>query len=118
MSDQRPRTVEEALTAGLEATPGPGGIEVVAAEATLGRIPVRLAGGQWSHVMSAPAAADALPIVPEDVDGLLVGAETALWWMDRPSRARPVWRPGASATREPDGSIKQAASGATTPDAR
>ena len=48
-----------------------------------GRVPVRLAGGQGSHVISALAAADALAVVPEDVDALPAGAETALWWMDR-----------------------------------
>lgn len=49
----------------------------------LGRVPVQLAGGQGSHVMSALAVADALAIVPEDVDRLPTGAETALWWLDR-----------------------------------
>ncbi|HVA86838.1 MAG TPA: gephyrin-like molybdotransferase Glp [Candidatus Saccharimonadales bacterium] len=48
-----------------------------------GRVHVRLAGGQGSHVLSALAAADALAIVPEAVDGLPAGAEVALWWLDR-----------------------------------
>jgi molybdopterin molybdotransferase len=48
-----------------------------------GRVRVRLAGGQGSHVISALAVADALAVIPEDVDGLPAGAETALWWMDR-----------------------------------
>ncbi len=48
-----------------------------------GRVSVRLAGAQGSHVISGLAAADALAIVPEDVDALPAGAETALWWMDR-----------------------------------
>jgi molybdenum cofactor synthesis domain-containing protein len=49
----------------------------------LGRVRVRLAGGQGSHVISALAAADALAIVPETVDSLPAGAEVAIWWLDR-----------------------------------
>jgi molybdopterin molybdotransferase len=49
----------------------------------LGRVRVGLAGGQGSHVLSALAAADALAIVPEDVDSLPAGAEVAIWWLDR-----------------------------------
>jgi molybdopterin biosynthesis enzyme len=45
---------------------------------------VALAGGQGSHVISALAAADALAIVPESVDGLPAGAAVELWWLDRP----------------------------------
>jgi molybdopterin biosynthesis enzyme len=51
-----------------------------------GRVPVRLAGGgrgQGSHVLSALAAADALAIVPETVDGLAAGSPVDLWWLDR-----------------------------------
>ncbi|HEY7131393.1 MAG TPA: gephyrin-like molybdotransferase Glp [Candidatus Limnocylindrales bacterium] len=51
-----------------------------------GRVPVRLAGGgrgQGSHVLSALAAADALAIVPESVDGLPAGSPVDLWWLDR-----------------------------------
>ena len=48
-----------------------------------GRIGVRLAGGQGSHVLSALAAADALAIVSEGVDSLPAGADVALWWLDR-----------------------------------
>lgn len=48
-----------------------------------GRVRVRLAGGQGSHVMSALAAADALAIIPEATDSLPAGAEVALWWLDR-----------------------------------
>lgn len=48
-----------------------------------GRVRVRLAGGQGSHVISALAAADALAIVPEADDSLPAGAEVALWWLDR-----------------------------------
>jgi molybdopterin molybdotransferase len=48
-----------------------------------GRVPVRLAGGQGSHVMSALAAADALAVVPEAVDSLPAGAEVELRWLDR-----------------------------------
>jgi len=48
-----------------------------------GRVRVRLAGGQGSHVLSALAAADALAVVPEDVDDLPADAEVDLWWLDR-----------------------------------
>lgn len=48
-----------------------------------GRVRVRLAGGQGSHVISALAAADALAIIPEADDSLPAGAEVALWWLDR-----------------------------------
>ena len=44
---------------------------------------VGLAGGQGSHVLSALAAADALAVVPQDVDGLDAGEEVALRWLDR-----------------------------------
>jgi molybdopterin molybdotransferase len=47
-----------------------------------GRVRVRLAGGQGSHVLSALAAADALAIVPEADDTLPAGAEVALWWLE------------------------------------
>jgi molybdopterin molybdotransferase len=47
-----------------------------------GRVPVRLAGGQGSHVLSALAAADALAIVPEAQESLPAGADVALWWLD------------------------------------
>ena len=46
-----------------------------------GRVPVRLAGGQGSHVLSALAVADALAVVPEDTDTLDAGAEVALHWL-------------------------------------
>ncbi|MGZ8438755.1 MAG: molybdopterin molybdotransferase MoeA, partial [Candidatus Limnocylindrales bacterium] len=49
-----------------------------------GRVIVRLAGGQGSHVISALAGADALAIVPEADDSLPAGAEVALWWLDQP----------------------------------
>ena len=51
-----------------------------------GRVQVRLAGGgrgQGSHVLSALAIAEALAIVPEDVDALPAGAPVDLWWLDR-----------------------------------
>jgi molybdopterin molybdotransferase len=48
-----------------------------------GRVPVHLAGGQGSHVISALAAADALAVIPEADDALPAGAEVALWWLDR-----------------------------------
>jgi molybdopterin molybdotransferase len=49
----------------------------------LGRVPVHLAGGQGSHVMSALAIADALAMIPEADDSLPAGAEVDLWWLDR-----------------------------------
>jgi molybdopterin molybdotransferase len=48
-----------------------------------GRVRVRLAGGQGSHVISALAAAEALAVIPEADDSLPAGAEVALWWLDR-----------------------------------
>jgi molybdopterin biosynthesis enzyme len=51
-----------------------------------GRVRVRLAGGgrgQGSHVLSALAIAEALAIVPEDVETLPAGAPLDLWWLDR-----------------------------------
>jgi molybdopterin molybdotransferase len=47
-----------------------------------GRVRVRLAGGQGSHVISALAAADALAVIPEAHDTLPAGATVALWWLD------------------------------------
>ena len=47
-----------------------------------GRVKVRLAGGQGSHVISALAKADALAIIPEADDELAAGAPVALWWLD------------------------------------
>jgi molybdopterin molybdotransferase len=47
-----------------------------------GRIMIRLAGGQGSHVLSALAAADALAVIPEASDELPAGAEVELWWLD------------------------------------
>jgi molybdopterin molybdotransferase len=47
-----------------------------------GRVRVRLAGGQGSHVISALAAADALAVIPEAHDTLPAGATVALWWLN------------------------------------
>jgi molybdopterin molybdotransferase len=47
-----------------------------------GRVLVRLAGGQGSHVLTALAAADGLAIVPEAVDRLAAGSEVGLRWLD------------------------------------
>jgi molybdopterin molybdotransferase len=47
-----------------------------------GRLRVRLAGGQGSHVLTSLAAADGLAIVPETSDALPAGAEVELWWLD------------------------------------
>ena len=49
-----------------------------------GRLRVRLAGGQGSHVLSALAAAEALAVVPESVDSLPAGAPVELIRLDRP----------------------------------
>ncbi len=48
-----------------------------------GRVRVRLAGSQGSHVMSALAAADALAVVPEAVERAEAGTEVELRWLDR-----------------------------------
>ena len=48
-----------------------------------GRLSLRLAGGQGSHVLSALAAADALAIVPEEMDELPAGAEVGVHWLGR-----------------------------------
>jgi molybdenum cofactor synthesis domain-containing protein len=48
-----------------------------------GRVRVRVAGRQGSHVISALAAADALVVIPEADDTLASGSEVALWWLDR-----------------------------------
>jgi molybdopterin biosynthesis enzyme len=61
----------------------PGG--AVARDPT-GRAIVRLArgpAGQGSHVLSALAAADALAVVPENVDAHRGGDPVELWWLDR-----------------------------------
>jgi molybdopterin molybdotransferase len=50
-----------------------------------GRVRVRLSrgpAGQGSHVLSALAAADALAIVPEDVEVHPAGGAVELWWLD------------------------------------
>jgi molybdopterin molybdotransferase len=49
-----------------------------------GRLRVRLAGGQGSHVLSALAAAEALAVVPEAFDALPAGALVELIRLDRP----------------------------------
>jgi molybdopterin molybdotransferase len=51
----------------------------------LGRVRVRLSrgpAGQGSHVLSALAAADALAVVPEDVETHAAGDPVELWWLD------------------------------------
>jgi molybdopterin molybdotransferase len=47
-----------------------------------GRVYIRLAGGQGSHVLSALAVADALAVIPEATDELPAGTEVELWWLD------------------------------------
>jgi molybdopterin molybdotransferase len=50
-----------------------------------GRVRVRLSrgpAGQGSHVLSALAAADALAVVPEEVDTHRAGDPVQLWWLD------------------------------------
>lgn len=46
-----------------------------------GRLRVRQAGSQGSHVLSAMAAADALAVVPEAIDQLEPGAEVEIKWL-------------------------------------
>lgn len=48
-----------------------------------GRVRVRLAGGQGSHVLSALAAADGLAAVPEALSRAEAGTELELRWLDR-----------------------------------
>jgi molybdenum cofactor synthesis domain-containing protein len=48
-----------------------------------GRVRVRLAGGQGSHVLSALAAADALAIVPEPLGEVAAGTAVGVRWLDR-----------------------------------
>ena len=48
-----------------------------------GRLRVRLAGGQGSHVLSALAAADALAVIPEPLERADAGTEVELRWLDR-----------------------------------
>jgi molybdopterin molybdotransferase len=48
-----------------------------------GRVRVRLAGGQGSHVLSALAAAEALAIVPEALGEVEAGTRVGLRWLDR-----------------------------------
>ncbi len=50
-----------------------------------GRVLLRLSrgpAGQGSHVLSALASADALAVVPEEVEVSPAGAAVALWWLD------------------------------------
>jgi molybdopterin molybdotransferase len=46
-----------------------------------GRLRVRQAGGQGSHMLSAMAGADALAIVPEAVDRIEPGGEVEIRWL-------------------------------------
>ena len=48
-----------------------------------GRVRVRLAGGQGSHVLSALAAADALAVIPEPLERAEAGTEVELRWLDQ-----------------------------------
>ena len=91
--DDLHRAVDRAvLTGPVSKSPGRRGYQRVIAERDAagapvrdaqGRVPVRLAGGQGSHVISALAAADALAVIPEAHDELPAGAEVELWWLDR-----------------------------------
>jgi molybdenum cofactor synthesis domain-containing protein len=47
-----------------------------------GRLRVRLAGGQGSHVLSALAAADAYAIVPEPFGQVPAGTAVDVWWLE------------------------------------
>lgn len=90
------RTVDHGvLLERVSKSPGRRGFQRVVAERDgsgtpsrdeLGRVRLRLAGGargQGSHVLSALALAEALAIVPEDVDALEAGSSVDLWWLDR-----------------------------------
>ena len=46
-----------------------------------GRLRVRHAGGQSSHMLGAMAAAEALAIVPETADGIEAGGEVEILWL-------------------------------------
>ncbi len=48
-----------------------------------GRVRVRLAGGQGSHVLSALALADGYAVIPEDVDRVEAGTPVELRWIER-----------------------------------
>ena len=51
----------------------------------VGRVRLRLSkgpAGQGSHVLSALASADALAIVPEEIEVSAAGADVGLWWLD------------------------------------
>jgi len=51
-----------------------------------GRLRATLVGGaagQGSHVLSALARAEALAVIPEDVDVHPADGEVELWWLDR-----------------------------------
>jgi molybdopterin molybdotransferase len=48
-----------------------------------GRVRVRLAGGQGSHVLSSLAAAEALAVIPEALATAEAGTEVELRWLDR-----------------------------------
>ena len=47
----------------------------------MGRLRVRRAGGQGSHMLGAMAAADALAIVPEAADRIEAGGEVEILWL-------------------------------------
>jgi len=53
-----------------------------------GRLGLRLAGGQGSHVLSALAAADGYAIVPEGVAEVPPGTGVDFWWLDDGPRER------------------------------
>jgi len=48
-----------------------------------GRVRLRLAGGQGSHVLSALAVAEALAIVAEPLHEVPAGTTVGVWWLDR-----------------------------------
>lgn len=60
-----------------------------------GRLCVRLAGGQGSHVLSALAAADAYAIVPEPLGQVPAGTAVDVWWLENGPAAR-AGRPGGA----------------------
>lgn len=48
-----------------------------------GRVLLRLAGGQGSHVLSGLVAAEGLAVVPEELGDAPAGTDMALWWLRR-----------------------------------
>ncbi|MFM2106180.1 MAG: hypothetical protein RL338_1212 [Chloroflexota bacterium] len=48
-----------------------------------GRVLLRLAGGQGSHVLSGLVAAEGLAVIPEELGDAPAGTDVPLWWLRR-----------------------------------